>query len=150
MWRVLTRPSRTPLVRAANISHASLRAYIDDLAPSARDMCFARDMSSGLDMCFARDMPRGTPCPLNAARKNPSRSHPSRSRSEHLARELASVYRIERSEIYRRFGVSGARYVLRTRYACGRKIVLFSFFLRLTLIIIYSIIFAGKIHSSDV
>ena len=57
------------------ISNASLRAYIessvaryiDDLAPSARDMCFARDMSSGLDMCCALDMPRGTPCPLNAA-----------------------------------------------------------------------------------
>ncbi len=63
---------RTYRTRACErISNASLRAYIessaaryiDDLAPSALDMCFALDMSSGLDMCFARDMPRGTPLP---------------------------------------------------------------------------------------
>jgi hypothetical protein len=68
-----------------HISNASLRAYIessaaryiDDLAPSARDMCFARDMR------FARDMP------------------PRRRVMTQGYAEQSEAYRAERSEAYR-------------------------------------------------
>ena len=64
-------------------------------------MRFARDM-------FLRAHPQNTICPSGAryAAGDPpcpfaARKNPSRSRSEHIAREFTSAYRVERSEIYR-------------------------------------------------
>ena len=112
-------PLSPPLVRAANISSASLRAHIERELASAyrmrvyehisnraqrdisttwrlrRAICASHSICPPDSICASHSICRGgPPAPLFAARKNPSRSLPSRSRSEHIERELASVYRM--------------------------------------------------------